>query len=127
MATLAQIALKSADALTDAERDKVREILDFEAHDAGTDHADLETRFDALAGELNQRLKAYIDDWDRISVQPVQLAGGTDAINYSTAAHELKVRNRVRLLLGYTAITSGGAGQVRRIPVTAAACPPWYD
>lgn len=120
MATLDEIAAKSAVTLTDLERDKLREILEFDSTPTSSNYLDLETKCDALAGQLNQRARAYIDDWDLISA-PVELDGGADALKYDTVKHELQIRNRIRLLLGYdkvgSAITSGG---INRIPVGGA-------
>lgn len=118
MATLEEIADKSALTLTDLERDKLREILEFDSTPTSSNYVDLETKCDALAGPLNQRARAYIDDWDLISA-PVVLDGGADALKYDTAKHELQIRNRIRLLLGYDKIGDGSGSSTgfRRIPV----------
>lgn len=118
MATLEDIADKSAATLTDLERDKLREILEFDSTPTSSNYIDLEAKCDALAGPLNQRARAYIDDWDLISA-PVELDGGVDALKYETTTHELQIRNRIRLLLGYPKVDSGpgSSGGFRRIPV----------
>lgn len=118
MATLEDIAAKSAATLTDLERDKLREILEFDSTPTSSNYLDLETKCDALAGPLNQRARAYIDDWDLISA-PVVLDGGADAMKYSTEKHEAQVRDRIRLLLGYDKVSSGGSssGGIHRLPV----------
>lgn len=117
MATLDEIAAKSTSELTAAERDKVREILEFDATPGTSIYDDVEAKIEALDAVRNQRLRAYIDDWDYISPAPVRLEGGTDAVEYSTSSHELLVQNRVRLLLGYEPIRRTGAGGIGRIPV----------
>ena len=126
MATLAEIAAKTTSALTAAERDKLREILEFDAEPGSSLYTDLETKCDDLSGERNQRARAYIDDWDLISVEPVTLEGGADALRYSSEAHERQVRNRLRLLLGYEPIGGASSGVLGRIAV-GATCPPWWD
>lgn len=117
MATLEEIADKSALTLTDLERDKLREILEFDSTPTSSNYVDLEAKCDALAGPLNQRARAYIDDWDLISA-PVVLDGGADALKYDTVKHEMQIRNRIRLLLGYDKVGDGsGSSGFRRIPV----------
>ena len=118
MATLDDIAAKSSAELTDLERDKLREILDFDSTPTSSNYVDLEAKCDALAGPLNQRARAYIDDWDLISA-PVVLDGGADAMKYSTKEHEMQVRNRIRLLLGYDKVggETSSSGGIYRIPV----------
>jgi hypothetical protein len=127
VATLEEIAAKATTALTSAERDKLREILEFDATPDTSTYDDLETKVDALEGYQNQRARAYIDDWDVISVQPVTLDGGADAMSYSSTSHELQVRNRLRLLLGYAKLGgSASTGGIGRIPV-GYACPTWME
>ncbi len=118
MATLEDIADKSAAILTDLERDKLREILEFDSTPTSSVYLDLETKCDALAGTLNQRARAYIDDWDLISA-PVELDGGADALKYDTVKHELQIRNRIRLLLGYDKVggEASSSGGIHRISV----------
>lgn len=117
MATLDDIAAKSSAELTDLERDKLREILEFDSTPTSSNYVDLETKCDALAGPLNQRARAYIDDWDLISA-PVVIDGGADAMKYSTEKHEMQVRNRIRLLLGYDKVDSTPSWNgIHRIPV----------
>lgn len=117
MATLEDIADKDDAELTDLERDKLREILEFDSTPTSSNYIDLETKCDALAGPLNQRARAYIDDWDVISA-PVVVDGGADAVKYDTEKHELQIRNRIRLLLGYDKVGgSSSSSGFRRIPV----------
>jgi hypothetical protein len=126
VATLDEIAAKSSSALTVAERDKLREILEFDATPDTSTFDDLETKVDALEAYQNQRARAYIDDWDLISVQPVTLDGGSDAMRYSSKEHETQVRNRLRLLLGYAKLGTATAGGIGRIPV-GYSCPAWWE
>lgn len=119
MATLAEIAAKSTSALTAAERDKLREVLDFQAETTDTLYPDLEAKITALSAVGNQRARAYIDDWDVIPVAPVtRSAGSQGEASYSKAGHEQVVRDRLRLLLGYAKEAgSARAGGIGRIPV----------
>lgn len=118
MATLDEIADKDDAELTALERDKLREILEFDSTPGTSNYDDLEAKCDALAGPLNQRARAYIDDWDLISLGDVVLDGGADALKYSAEKHEMQVRNRIRLLLGYDKLgASSSTGGVHRIPV----------
>lgn len=121
MATLEDIAAKSAAALTDLERDKLREILEFDSTPTASNYLDLETKCNALAGTANQRARAYIDDWDLISA-PVELDGGADALKYDTVKHEAQIRDRIRLLLGYDKVggSTASSGSLYRIPVGGA-------
>lgn len=117
MATLDEIADKDDAELTTLERDKLREILEFDSTPTSSNYVDLEAKCDALAGPLNRRARAYIDDWDLISA-PVVIDGGADALKYSTKEHEMQVRNRIRLLLGYDKVDSmPSSGGIHRIPV----------
>lgn len=123
MATLAEIAAKDGSELTGAERDKLREILEFDADPDSSLYDDLEDKCDGLDEDRNRRARAYIDDWDEIGPQPVAFNGGADALRYSSTDAETAVRNRVRLLLGYAKLTGAGAGGIRRIAVVpAGAC-----
>lgn len=119
MARLEEIADKVDTALTDLERDKLREILEFDSTPTSSNYVNLEAKCDALAGPLNQRARAYIDDWDLIGA-PSALDGGADALKYTTKEHEMQVRNRIRLLLGYDKIggdSSSSSTAIHRIPV----------
>jgi hypothetical protein len=126
MATLAEIAAKSTSTLTAAERDKVREILEFDATPGTSPYTDLETKLDALAASGNQRARAYIDDWDDISPAPVAREGGPDGTRYTTTGHEQHVRDKLRLLLGYTK-TLRRVGGIGRISVGSGCYAPWED
>lgn len=119
MATLGQIADKLTTPLNAGERDKLREILDFQAEAGDAMYDDLETKVTALSAVGNQRARAYIDDWDVIPVAPVtRSAGSQGEASYSKAGHEQVVRDRLRLLLGYAKEAgSARAGGIGRIPV----------
>jgi hypothetical protein len=104
VATLAQIALKTTTALTALERAKTREVLGSTLDESTDAWTALEDTFDALSGVQNQHVKAYLDDWDRISIQPVVLSGGADALEYETDRHRFDVANLVRVALGMDAI-----------------------
>jgi hypothetical protein len=123
MATQAQISAKTTDALVAAEIDRVREILDFDGTADLPGDDELLSRIAALAGEQNQRLKAYVDDWDAIPALPVARKGGPKGTFYSTVDHQRQVRNRTRALLGYPLI--GVSSGLRRIGVgyDYAGCP----
>jgi hypothetical protein len=124
MATQAQIDLKTTDALTEGEIDRVREILDFDGTpDLPADETLLD-RIEALSGVQRQRLKAYIDDWDRVVPFPVERRGGPKGTYFKTSDAYAQVRNRTRVLLGYGALASGSGG-IRRIGVgySGAMCP----
>lgn len=127
MATLAEIAAKDTATLTAAERDKLREILEFQAESGDSMYDDLETKITALAPVGNQRARAYIDDWDEINVAPTSLSGGTDAVSYSTASHQREVRNKLRLLLGYEKEAGSRRGGIGRIAVGWGCAYPWED
>lgn len=123
MATQTQINLKTVDPLTDGEIDRVREILDFDATADLPGDTELLSRIAALSGEKNQRLKAYIDDWDAVPPIRVKREGGPKGTHFSTDENYAQVRDRALVLLGYPKKASGSG--FRRIPVgySGSCCP----
>jgi hypothetical protein len=107
VATLAQIAAKDDATLTALERSKVREILAETFDTADAAWTTLETIFTALAAVQNQHVRAYIDDWDAIPIQPVELSGGARALTYDTDRHRWEVGNRIRRALGLALLAWG--------------------
>lgn len=127
MATQAQIDAKATTALVAKEIDRVREILDFDGTGDATLEADMQERLTALVDVQRQRLRAYIDDWDAISAAPVSTSGEKQ---YSTDKHQMQVRNRLRVLLGYSPLRGAGSGGLRRIGMVGEdgyACPVYED
>lgn len=106
MATQRQIDDETEVALTAKQRDRLREILLIESGPGTAAYDDLEARVDALEPYQRQKAKAFIKDWDRIPEQPVKKSGGSKGIEYKTVEHELKVRNRLRVLLGWPELAS---------------------
>jgi hypothetical protein len=97
MPTQAQIQLQTSDALTDLQKERIREITRIAP--GSEDFNRLEDRLTGASGVMNQILKAEIVQWDRIVQGTVQVKGGEDALNFDPERDRLAITQRVRVRL----------------------------